>query len=440
MMSEKMQIDEARTWWLVILAVVAWGFVCCVPVQAQFVCAGSSDGAAPLTGQGAEATGSTANVACGFAAGADGNGGANTAVGTFASAQGDNGLNVAVGTFSFADGNNSGNTASGSFADAHGENSDNTASGFVAKAFGAGSANTATGFKANASGNASFNTATGRTANAMGDNSDNTATGVSADAHGNTSANTATGVNANASGDNSDNTATGPSAFAFGSSSSNVAMGNSAVASGNGSSNIAIGDHSDARGDNSNNIAIGANSRAASNSVAFGTGAQAAFVNSAAFGNGAVATRANQQVFGSLSNTYTLPGLPLAASNAAQSGATKVVTTDGFGNLGTMPFTSLGLASASDLATLSVSVDQLSRRVSKANTGVAMAFAMAGVPTLLPNEKFAFTTNWGTFQGENGAALSGAVRIYRNVQLQGSFAYGLRENMAGGHAGLRFGF
>jgi len=46
----------------------------------------------------------------------------------------------------------------------------------------------------------------------------------------------------------------------------------------------------------------------------------------------------------------------------------------------------------------------------------------------------------GTFQGENGAALSGAVRIYHNVQLQAGFAYGFRENMAAGHAGLRFGF
>jgi hypothetical protein len=71
---------------------------------------------------------------------------------------------------------------------------------------------------------------------------------------------------------------------------------------------------------------------------------------------------------------------------------------------------------------------------------VAMAFAMAGVPTVLPNEKFVLSANWGTFQGENGAALSGAVRIYKNVQLNGSFAYGFRENMAGGHAGLRFGF
>ncbi len=47
--------------------------------------------------------------------------------------------------------------------------------------------------------------------------------------------------------------------------------------------------------------------------------------------------------------------------------------------------------------------------------------------------------HWSAFQGENGAALSGAVRFYHNMQLQGSFAYGFRENMAGGHAGFRFG-
>src|SRR5262249_52809195 len=222
--------------------------------------------------------------------------------------------------------------------------------------------------------------------------------------------------------------------------SNNTATGTLARAFGNGSSNIAIGDHADARGDSSKNIAIGANSLAANDSIAFGNGARASFVNSAAFGNNAVAARANQQVFGTFLNTYTMPGLPLPASNAAQFGGTSLVTTYGFGNLGTMPLTSLGLASSSDLATLSVSVDQLSRRIGKANTGVAMGFAMAGVPSLLANEKFALSTSWGTFQGENGAALSGAFRIYRNVQLQGSFAYGFRENMAGGHAGLRFGF
>ena len=85
-------------------------------------------------------------------------------------------------------------------------------------------------------------------------------------------------------------------------------------------------------------------------------------------------------------------------------------------------------------------VDLLGQKTAKAFTGVAMAFAMSGVPTVLPNERFVLSTNWGTFQGENGAALSGAIRIYHHMQLHGSFAYGFRENMAGGQAGLRFGF
>ena len=82
----------------------------------------------------------------------------------------------------------------------------------------------------------------------------------------------------------------------------------------------------------------------------------------------------------------------------------------------------------------------MDQKTGKAFTGVAMAFAMAGAPAVLPSEKFVFTANWGTFQGENGAALSAAFRIYQNVQLNASFGYGFRENMAGGRAGLRFGF
>jgi hypothetical protein len=278
------------------------------------------------------------------------------------------------------------------------------------------------GQKSNAGGNSSFNLATGAGANASGDMSDNIASGNSADAGGAASSNLAHGDTANASGAGSANTA----------------VGSHANASGDGGSNVAIGSRAKASGGGDKNTAVGANAAATgTNSSAFGQGATANFVNSAAFGSGATVTRANQQVFGTNTNTYTVPGLTSAASNAAQSGPTQFVTTDASGNLGTLPLSSLGVASTTDVV---ASVGQLNRRISKANTGVAMAFAMAGVPALLSTEKFAFSASWGAFQGENGAALSGAVRIYRNVQLQGSFAYGFRENMAGGHAGLRFGF
>lgn len=82
----------------------------------------------------------------------------------------------------------------------------------------------------------------------------------------------------------------------------------------------------------------------------------------------------------------------------------------------------------------------MSNRTDKAITGVAMAFAMAGAPTLLASESFAMTGNWGTFQGENGMAVNAAMRLAKNVQLNGGVAYGLNEDLAGGRVGVRVGW
>jgi hypothetical protein len=68
-----------------------------------------------------------------------------------------------------------------------------------------------------------------------------------------------------------------------------------------------------------------------------------------------------------------------------------------------------------------------------------MAFAAAGVPTLVPGEKFAVMGNWGTFEGENGLALNAAFRLSANMQLNGGVAYGVTEDLAGGRVGLRYG-
>jgi hypothetical protein len=72
--------------------------------------------------------------------------------------------------------------------------------------------------------------------------------------------------------------------------------------------------------------------------------------------------------------------------------------------------------------------------------GVAMAFAMAGVPTLLQSETFAMSGNWGTYEGENGLAVNAALRLASNVQLNGGVAWGLNENLAGGRLGVRVGW
>ena len=40
-----------------------------------------------------------------------------------------------------------------------------------------------------------------------------------------------------------------------------------------------------------------------------------------------------------------------------------------------------------------------------------MAFAMAGVPTVMPGEHLAMTMNYGTFEGESGLAVNAAYRL-----------------------------
>ena len=86
------------------------------------------------------------------------------------------------------------------------------------------------------------------------------------------------------------------------------------------------------------------------NGTAVGSNSNASFTNSAAFGNGAIATRANQQVFGSTTNTYTMSGITSTDSQAAQTGALQLVTTDLTGNLAGRTAASLGLASSTDIA------------------------------------------------------------------------------------------
>src|SRR5258708_5103775 len=70
-----------------------------------------------------------------------------------------------------------------------------------------------------------------------------------------------------------------------------------------------------------------------SGATALGTGSSAGFANSAAIGSGVTTTRVNQVALGTATNTYTLAGVTSAASLAAQTGPTKVLTTDALGNL-----------------------------------------------------------------------------------------------------------
>jgi hypothetical protein len=125
----------------------------------------------------------------------------------------------------------------------------------------------------------------------------------------------------------------------------------------------------------------------------------------------------------------------------------QIVTSDAGGNLATSSLAGLGVASSADIGAINSQLtainnrlNDLETRTSRAYTGIAMAYAMAGVPTLLPNEKFAATMNYGTFLGGNGLAINGAFRVSSNMQLSGGVAYGLEGNVAGGRVGLRVGW
>ena len=192
-----------------------------------------------------------------------------------------------------------------------------------------------------------------------------------------------------------------------------------------------------------NATALGQNANAlADNSSAVGNGATvaASHTNAAAFGAGATTTRANQQSFGTASNTYTMAGITSNASKAAQGAPTTIVTSNAAGDLAAYSIADLGLATQGDLNIINNRLNALSGRTDKALSGVAMAFAMAGVPELSPGERFALMGNWGTFQGENGLAMNAAMRLATNVQLNGGVAWGLNEDVAGGRVGVRVGW
>jgi hypothetical protein len=178
------------------------------------------------------------------------------------------------------------------------------------------------------------------------------------------------------------------------------------------------------------------------------------------FGNGATTTRVNQQVFGTASNTYTMTGIASDQSKAVIGAPTHIVASNSSGDLAAYTFAELGLVNPTDLTnfatkgdlnafesainkelnSLNARLNGLDGRTDKALAGVAMAFAMSGVPTLLQDETFVMSGNWGTFEGENGLAMNAAVRLAKHVQLNGGVAWGLGEDIAGGRVGVRVGW
>ena len=219
-------------------------------------------------------------------------------------------------------------------------------------------------------------------------------------------------------------TATGTSSFANGASA--TATGVSAIA--NGDTASAFGQGSVANG--SNTTAIGqASSAGATGATAVGQGATANFTNSTAIGVGATTTAVNQVSIGTASNTYRMAGITSAASLAAQVGPTQLVTTDAAGHLAAASF------SGQDISLLQSDVGTLQTQMRQAFEGTAIAIAMGG--SALPSDKkFAISTNWGTFRGENAMSLGAQMRLNQYVVLNGGVAAGFAQGGVGGRAGL----
>jgi len=175
-------------------------------------------------------------------------------------------------------------------------------------------------------------------------------------------------------------------------------------------------------------------------STAIGPGSSATFANSTAIGTGAATTRTNQVAIGTGSNTYTLAGINSAASLAAQSGTLRVVTTDAAGNLASAAFPTGGGGGpdlSGSVATLMSEVGTLQNQVKQAFEGTAIVIALGG-DTLPADKRFAISTNWGNFRGENAMSLSAHFRVDNYIVLNAGFAAGFAQGGVGTRAGVTF--
>lgn len=364
---------------------------------AQFVCVDAS-----LSAGGSTATGAS-SVACGISQTATGQ--RSVAVGF---------LNQATGDDSAALGNRA------------------TANGI---------ASTALGLQALANGD--FAVAVGDSAGAGGVSS--TAIGDQSGAEGVG----AVAVGARSTADADHSVAIGEDAWAKAAASNSVAIGNAATAAAVGATAVGQGSHafgvsssafgigSVASGDNATAVGTSASATAVG-ATALGAGASATFANSTAIGNGASTSAPNQVAIGTATNTYRLAGITSAASLAAQSGTTYLVTSDASGNLAATGFSMANLTSLQSQVT-SLQSQVLDNRT-EARTGTAIALAAASMPALQPGRKFALSAGYGNFQGSNAFGLGATALVYDSksyaVVVNAGAGIGLERNVAGGRGAV----
>ena len=198
-----------------------------------------------------------------------------------------------------------------------------------------------------------------------------------------------------------------------------TAIGNNAQASGEKASAFGFAANADRIG----STAIGANSEARGNfSTSLGAQSQAIAPFSTAIGLNAIATKPNQIVIGTNISRLTVPSLGnggsfLGASN--QNGSTRLLSTDGEGNLGTSSI------STSQIERIPAIETALSKIGTAMNAGTSIALALSAVPTVSEDPREAIRCGIGTggYGGTYAVGLGCAAKVFDRVQINGGLSF-----------------
>ena len=198
------------------------------------------------------------------------------------------------------------------------------------------------------------------------------------------------------------------------------------------------------------------------NALALGNNANAGFAGSSAVGNGATTSRTNQVKLGGTGSSVTVGDL--AASTAAQTGASRfMVTTDAGGTLGqgvdtaTLATTTALAATNANVATNTANITSLQSLTStqggqitslfalnssnnvaikKANEGVAMALAMES-PSLPAGTNFGLSGGFGYFEHRTAGTIAMAARIGTNASISAGVGIGFNSGTVGARGGFQ---
>ena len=135
-----------------------------------------------------------------------------------------------------------------------------------------------------------------------------------------------------------------------------------------------------------------------------------------------------------------MAGLASEDSRAAQTGPTRVVTSDTSGNLATAD---LDLATLTGLggrvSEVEAGVASLRGDIKRAYAGTAVAIAMGGnfIP---PDMNLAVSFNLGTYRGQEAFAATVVARVSPQVWLNAGAAGSSVRGSTGGRAGVTFGW